>query len=296
MNRLVSLLPAATEIVAALGASDELVGISHECDFPEELGHLPRITTTPIDPNLPGGEIDRAVRALVANGKPVIAIEASRLLELQPTHLITQELCEVCAVADGEAFRLAQLLDPAPTVVNLGGRTLEGVWGSMRQVAEAIGRAEAGRALVERLEGKVAEMSRSTVTPRPRVLCVEWLEPVFTAGHWVPEMVAAAGGDDVGAKAGDHSAVRSWPELRSLGADIVIIMLCGMGVERSERELASLTDRDALALLSGTPTWVLDGNAYTSRPGPRLVDGIERIAAALRTAPMSGLAPWGRLR
>ena len=294
MNRIVSLLPAATEIVAALGALPELVGVSHECDCPDEVRSLPRVTTTPIDPDQSGIDIDRAVRSLGAAGQPVIALNAERLKALRPTHIVTQALCEVCAVANGQAVRLATILDPPPTVINLGGRTLEGVWRSIAEVADSLGRVEQGRELVEGLRARIAALSAGVATLPRRVLCIEWLEPAFTAGHWVPDMVSAAGGVDIGALAGDHSAERSWSVLHALQPDIVIVMLCGMDVSRSKVELSRLADPDALALLGSVPVWVLDANAYSSRPGPRLADGAERLAAAFRGDPMPGLVPWNR--
>lgn len=295
--RVISLLPAATEIVAALGGLSDLVGVSHECDFPESVRRLPRVTTTPIDPELPGAAIDGAVRALVAAGRPVIAVDAERLRNLAPTHLITQELCEVCAVADGQTCELAAVLDPAPRVVSLGGKTLSGVWHDIGAVAVALGREAEGRQLVAELSGRMAEMAaRSAVATRGairRVLCIEWLDPPYTAGHWVPEMVRAAGGIDIGAQPGDHSVQRCWSELRTMEPDLVVVMLCGMDVARAERELAALEDRDGLALLASVPVWIIDGNSYTSRPGPRLVNGAERLVSAMRGRPMSGLARWG---
>ncbi len=291
--RIVSLLPAATEIVAAVGALPELVGVSHECDFPEAVRLLPRVTTTPIDPEQSSRAIDEQVRALVGAGQAVIAIDAVRLRQLAPSHIITQELCEVCAVADGEAVRLAAVLDPPPIVVSMSGRTLDGVWQSIASVGAALGREAEGRRVTAELRDRMATLraTAATATPR-RVLCIEWLAPPFAAGHWVPEMVQAAGGTDIGAKAGDHSAVRTWSELNALDPDTVIIMLCGMDVARSEWELAVVDDPDALDLLGRVPVWVIDGNAYTSRPGPRLVEGTERIAAALVGKEMSGLARW----
>ena len=294
--RVISLLPAATEIVAALGGLPALVGVSHECDFPEAVRRLPRVTSTPIDPDSTGDTIDSAVRALVAAGRPVITVDAEQLRALAPTHLITQELCDVCAVADGQTCELALALDPAPQVISLSGKTLAGVWQDIETVAGALGREAEGQRLVAELSGRLAELSaRSAVAVRgsiQRFLCIEWLAPPFTAGHWVPEMVRAAGGIDIGARPGDHSLQRNWAELRSMGPDLIVIMLCGMDVARAEQELARLDDLDALALLSSVPVWIIDGNSYTSRPGPRLVNGAERLAAAISGRPMSGLVRW----
>jgi iron complex transport system substrate-binding protein len=286
--RVVTLLPGATEIVAALGAVEQLVGRSHECDWPPAVAGIPSVTTTPIAASLPSGAIDAAVRAAREAGRPVIAVDARRLAELAPDVVVTQELCEVCAVADGEARRLAAVLERPPEVVGLSGRTLDGVYGDIRRPGRALGREAEADALVARMRARLAALPRPAV--RRRVVCVEWLDPPCLAGHWTPELVAAAGGEDVGARAGEHSRRATWTEIAGLAPELVVVMLCGFGVERSLAELARCGDAEALALFRRVPTWVLDGNAYTSRPGPRLVEGAERIAAALAGREMPGLA------
>ncbi len=280
--RVVSLLPAATEIVAALGGAGNLVGISHECDYPASVLGLPRVTATPIDVSAAGGIIDAEVRRLQAAGKPVIGVDAEVLRRLAPDVLITQALCEVCAVSDGEVHQLAASVQPAPVVVTLQGRTLEGVWADIAAVAQVLDLAPEADELVAGLRSRLARLRARAGGSRPRVLCVEWLEPLFLAGHWVPEMIAAAGGEDVGAQAGSHSARREWVELPELRPDIVLVALCGFGVDRARQELAALSDRQARSVLGAVPTWVLDGNAFTSRSGPRLVDGAELIQGALQ--------------
>jgi iron complex transport system substrate-binding protein len=290
--RVVTLLPAATEIVAALGGADRLVGISHECDYPASVLDRPRVTATPIDPALPSAAIDAEVRRLRESGRPVIGIDADALRRLAPDLLITQSLCEVCAVADGEAYRLAAALERPPTVLRLEGTTLAGVWHDIRAVGAALGLEREADRLVAGLEGRLAQLRADTPTARPRVLCLEWLEPLYLAGHWVPELVEAAGGHDAAAVPGSHSTRRDWSEVAGLRPDLIVVMLCGFGIERSRAELETIGP-DARAMLAGPATvWILDGNAYTSRPGPRLVDGAERIAAALRGRELPGLARW----
>jgi len=289
--RVVSLLPGATEIVAALGGSDRLVGISHECDHPASVLDRPRVTATPIDPRLSSAAIDAEVHRLRDSGRPVIGIDAAALRRLAPDLLITQSLCEVCAVADGEAHRLAAALDRPPRVLGLGGTTLAGVWQDIRAVGAAIGRAREADALVAGLEERLARLRADAPAARPRVLCVEWLDPLYLAGHWVPELVEAAGGRDAGATPGSHSARRHWREVAELRPDLILVLLCGFGVERSRAELETIGP-EALGVLGGAPVWILDGNAYTSRAGPRLVDGAERIAAALGGREMPGLSRW----
>jgi len=289
--RVVTLLPAATEIVAALGGTSSLVGISHECDHPRSVLDLPRVTATPIDPALPSGRIDAEVRRLREAGRTVIGIEAEVLRRLAPDLIITQALCDVCAVADGEAHRLAAALDRPPTVLTLGGATLGGIWGDVRAVGAALGLEDEADELVTGLRSRLARLAATRSAPRTQMLCIEWLDPLFLAGHWVPELVAAAGGCDVGAEPGSHSTRRAWEELAALQPDLVMVMLCGFGVERSRGELDALGQK-ARAALSGAPVWILDGNAYTSRPGPRVVDGAARIAAAIEGREMEGLRRW----
>jgi iron complex transport system substrate-binding protein len=279
--RVVTLLPAATEIVAALGGSGLLVGISHECDYPPAIRRLPRVTATPIDPQASGAAIDAAVRRLRDSGRPVIGIDAGQLLQLRPDLVITQGLCDVCAVTDREAHRLAAAMHPAPRILALAASDLEGIWRDIRAVGAALDLADEADELVAGLRGRVRRLALHTPASRPRVLCVEWLAPLYLAGHWVPEMVAAAGGADVGASPGSPSARRDWSELSLLQPDHVVVMLCGFGIERTRAELNAMTAPDALDFLGRVPTWIIDGNQYTSRPGPRVVDGASRIQSAI---------------
>jgi iron complex transport system substrate-binding protein len=291
MLRVVTLLPAATEIVCALGAQGALVGISHECDYPPEIRRLPRVTTTPIDPEWSGARIDRAVRELGRSGKPVVAIEAKQLGRLRPDLIITQSLCEVCAVADGEVFRLAQVLDPAPGILTLAASDLAGIWQDILTVANALDIPEEGEELVLGLQSRIRRIARPS-SSRPRVLTIEWLDPAYAAGHWVPELIDAAGGQDPMAKPGQHSRRFQWEDAASLGADLVVVMLCGFGVERSLRELRRLEDQAAIQVLNSAPVWVLDGNAYTSRAGPRVVEGARLLRSALDGAEAPGLVRY----
>jgi iron complex transport system substrate-binding protein len=290
--RVVTLLPAATDIVAALGATSVLVGISHECDYPPEVQHLPRVTTTPIDPAAGGAGIDREVRRLRDAEQPVIALDAEQLRQLAPDLIITQELCEVCAVSEGQVHRLAAMLRPAPRVLSLRARDLAGIWADIRAVGAALELDDEADQVVLELQSRLQRLRSTAPTPAPRVLCVEWLEPLFLAGHWVPELVAAAGGLDVGAKTGSHSTRRSWSEVAALRPDLILIMLCGFDADRARAELGGLANPDALDLLCRVPTWVIDGNAYTSRAGPRVVDGAEWIHSAIVERAGHGIQAW----
>ena len=290
--RVITLLPAATEIVAALGGAGYLVGISHECDYPPSVQHLPRVTATPVDIRAPGAEIDAEVRRLRDAGRPVIGISADLLRQLAPDLVITQGLCEVCAVADGEVHRLTAAMHPAPQVLSLKAQDLKGIWADIRRVGEALDLEDEAEELVLGLQTRMRRLLPARLTNAPRVLCVEWLDPLYLAGHWVPELVAAAGGLDVGARPGSHSASRQWRELSGLRPDHVVVMLCGFGVERARAELNSLQDSEALELLRQVPVWILDGNSYTSRPGPRVVDGAQRIQSALAGRPSRDVQQW----
>jgi iron complex transport system substrate-binding protein len=290
--RVVTLLPAATEIVAALGGAGSLVGISHECDHPASVLGLPRVTATPVDPGAPGATIDAEVRRLHDAGKPVIGVDAEALRRLAPNLLITQDLCEVCAVAEGEVHRLAAAVEPEPAVLALSGRTIDGVFADIGAVARALDLASEGDELVAGLRSRLERLRTRRRGSRPRVVCVEWLEPLYLAGHWVPEMVEAAGGEDVGASAGSHSARREWSELPGLRPDLLVVMLCGFGVERTLAELSALHSPEALATLRSAPVWIIDGNAYTSRSGPRLIDGAELLAGALDGRESHGMVRW----
>ena len=290
--RVVTLLPAATEIVATLGGAGSLVGISHECDHPPSVLGLPRVTATPIDPKAPGAAIDAEVRRLHEAGKPVIAVDAAALRALAPDLIITQDLCEVCAVAEGEVHRLASVLETAPAVLSLSGRTIEGIWADIGAVAKALDLAPDGDELVAGLRSRLQRLRARGRGVRPRVVCVEWLDPLFLAGHWVPELVEAAGGEDVGAAPGSHSARREWSELAGLRPDLIVIMLCGFGVERTIAELATLDSPASRATLRSTPVWIIDGNAYTSRAGPRVVDGAELLRGALEGREARGMVRW----
>ena len=222
----------------------------------------------------------------------MIALDAGALAGLAPDLLISQGLCEVCAVADGEVHRLAAIMAPAPGVLSLSARALSGIWDDIVLVGQALGLEQAARGLVAELRARLERLRASAPQPAPRVLCLEWLDPPYLAGHWVPEMVAAAGGRDVGAEPGSHSSLVPWEELVKLEPDLIVVMLCGFGVARGREELAALDDEQAHTLLASAPVWVLDGNAYTSRPGPRVVDGAERLQAAMTGREMPGLARW----
>ena len=293
--RVVSLLPAATEIVAALGALPRLVGVSHECDYPPEARALPRVTRTRLDASLPSAEIDRAMAAARRTGTPPVEVDVKLIAHLRPDVILGQSLCDVCAVGEGGLAQLVTALNPTPWVVTLHAHTLDGVLADIHKVGAAVNLEDEADELVAGLRYRLRRV-RQAHAPRPpgsplgrpsgspsgrptppSVLVLEWLDPPYVAGHWVPELVDIAGGRDVAGRPGERSTARSWRELSALAPDLVVVALCGFDVARAQQELAAVTDRDARVLL-GRRVGLLDGNAYTSRPGPRLVDAAEILA------------------
>jgi iron complex transport system substrate-binding protein len=285
--RVVSLLPAGTEIVAALGALDALVGISHECDHPPAVGGLPRVTASAVDPRASSRAIDAAVRTLSRAGRPVLTLDADDLRRLAPTLILTQSLCEVCAVSEGDVRAIADVLSPPPRVLPLVGTTLDGVWADISAVGAALGRDAAAAALLSSITARlrtVHETLKVARAPRPRVAVLEWLGPLFTAGHWTPELVRRAGGIDVLAEPGSHSATVSVERVRDADPEVLLFAPCGFDAARAEREARALLAEPEWSWARGRRAWALDGNALTSRPGPRLADAVEVMAGILAPA------------
>lgn len=285
--RIISLLPSATELVAALGVADALVAISHECDFPAEVMHLPRVTASALDRDASSADIDATVRGLAASGRPVFVLDASDVVRLAPTVILTQSLCDVCAVSEGDVRDIADLVSPAPMIVPLVGTTLDGVWEDITTVGAAIGRsgqaADLLASIAHRLR-RVHETLEAARAPRPRVAVLEWLDPLFAAGHWTPELVRRAGGIDVLAVPGAHSVPISMNQLRAADPELILFAPCGFDVERSAREARALLATSEWSWAREREAWALDGNALTSRPGPRLTDAMEVIASIVAPA------------
>ena len=280
--RIVSLLPAATEIVAALGALDQLAGVTHECDHPADVARLPRVTSSVVDRDASSGAIDAEVRALASTGAAVFTLDASLVASLAPDVLLTQSVCEVCALPESEVDRAVAALSAAPTVVSLGGTTLDGVWEDVRRVGDAIGRRASADALLASLAARmrrVHETLKAARAPRPRVAVIEWLDPLFVAGHWSPELVRRAGGIDVLAQPDSHSVQIDLAAVCAAEPDILLFAPCGFDAERSAREAVALLETEAWRWAHDRSSWALDGNSLTSRPGPRLVDAIEVMAS-----------------
>jgi iron complex transport system substrate-binding protein len=280
--RVVSLVPAGTEIVAALGRLDSLVGVSHECDFPPDVSRLPRVTASAVDRDASSSEIDAVVRALSSSGAPVLTLDTGDLHRLAPSLILTQSLCEVCAVSEGDVRAIADVLSPPPRVLPLVGTTIDGVWEDITAVGSALGRSAAAADLLAAIAlrlRRVHETLKAARAPRPRVAVIEWLDPLYSAGHWTPELVRRAGGIDVLATPGAHSTTVAVERVRDAHPELLLFAPCGFDVERAEREGQALLGRPEWAWARGCEAWAIDGNALTSRPGPRLADAVEVMAA-----------------
>lgn len=296
--RIASLLSSATEIVYELGLGDRLVAISHECDWPPEALGLPRTSRVRFDPaGLTSGEIDAEVRRCMEEHGSVYALDEPVLAAARPDVILSQAVCEVCAVPTGSVREIVDALPGAPAVVSLDAHTLEQILETVQQVADAAGEPARGREAVERLRGRIAGVMRAVAgRPRPRVLALEWLDPPFAPGHWVPEMIDLAGGDCLVGEPGSHSVEISWERVSGLDPDRLLLVPCGYDLTASRADADRVRDR----LLRAAPRAVADGcaavghSAFFSRSGPRVVDGIEALAAWLH--PDAGIqAGPGRL-
>jgi iron complex transport system substrate-binding protein len=278
-ERIVTLLPAATEIVCALGLRERLVGRSHCCDFPPDVAGLPALTRARVDPTRPSAQLDADVRRVRSEARPLYDLDEVRLAALDPDLVVTQEACEVCAVSFEQVQATVRRARVAAQIVSLQPTRLADVVADVRGVADACGVPERGRALAGSLQRRLARLAARPEEPRPRVAVVEWLDPLMLAGHWVPEAVEAAGGRPVGPAPGSPSPYVTWDALRALEPDAILVAPCGFDLERTRAESAP----HERALRAITPrVRLVDGNAYWNRPGPRLVDGAEQLAAWLQ--------------
>ena len=278
--RIVSLLPSATEIVYALGLDDELVGVTHECDWPEQARAKRVVSTSALAPGASPAEIDHAVSASLGDGDPIYRLDDEAVRELRPDLVLTQDLCAVCAVPSGHVTAALDVLGHPSQVLSLDPNSLDDVLDGVLQVGHATGTAARASALVDALRDRLAETRRRTATlARPRTFALEWSDPPFNGGHWVPEMIEAAGGEAVLASRGTPSVRVTWQDIAAARPEVVVFMPCGYGLEEAASEGRALLDRPELA--STTALYALDASAYFSRPGPRLVDGVEILASVL---------------
>ncbi len=283
--RVVSLLPSATEIVCALGAGDELVGVSHECDFPTEVAARQVLTRARLGAFASSKQIDQAVRAVIHDALSIYAVDEAALAALAPDVIVTQDLCQVCAVSlDDVRSAVARLANrDSINIVSLSPTRLQHVWDDVGKVAAALGRVAEGERLRQRLEQRVQAIAlrAQAAQSRPRVVSIEWLEPIMLGGTWMPELIELAGGLAVGAAAGRPAPTVSSSELAALAPEVVLIKPCGFTLERTLRERDVIGRDITSAVHANARCCVSDGNAFFNRPGPRLVESLEILAACI---------------
>ncbi|MDP9425282.1 MAG: cobalamin-binding protein [Actinomycetota bacterium] len=284
--RVVSLLPSATELLAFVGASDLLVGVSHECDHPAGIEKFPKLTRPPIDHHsMTSAEIDAAIGKHLSETGSLYRLDAELLEELQPDLILTQGLCDVCAVSLKVVQEAVSDLSTKPRVLSMNPTTLDEVLACAIEVGGAVGRGAQARENVVALRGRLARVEEAVAgLPRPRIGAIEWLDPPFSAGHWVPRMVRLAGGEEIFAEEGEPSARLSWKEIFSAAPEVLVLTPCGFDTARALQEARALPGlegwSDVPAVRSGR-VWAVDANSYFSRPAPRLVEGVEILARLL---------------
>jgi iron complex transport system substrate-binding protein len=286
--RIVSLVPHATELLFALGAGPEVVGVTHECDFPPAARGLAQVTRDLLPEGLSAAEIDAAVSERTREGAAIYELDRDALAELAPDLIVTQALCPVCAVSYEEVAALAPKLSSRPRVIALDPRTLGETLGDVRTLAQATDRREQGVELVRQAAARIDRVRLAVrAQPRPRVAALEWLDPVYVAGHWTPQLIELAGGEDVLGLAGEPSQTLPWELVADARPEIVVVMPCGYDAPRARVEAAA--HAGALAALNAERVVAVDASAYFSRPGPRLLDGLELLAHILH--PQAVLEP-----
>ena len=279
--RIVSLVPHATELLFALGLGDQVVGVTHECDHPAAAQERRHVTRDRLPAGLSSGEIDAAVREFTQGGEAIYSLDEDALYELEPDLIVTQALCPVCAVSYDDVRAIAERMQPAPKVVSLDPKTYGETLADVRTIAHATDAKTAGVTLVARTARRVAAVEEAVadVARRPRVAAIEWFDPVFVAGHWTPQLIEMAGGVDVLGLPGEHSEQTTWEAVNAAEPDIVVAMPCGYDAERSREEARRFSDE--LRDVGAGQVVAVDASATFSRPGPRLVDGLETLAHVL---------------
>lgn len=283
--KIVSLLPSATEIIDCLGLTNALVGRSHECDYPPTVKDLPVCTEARLNSELNSGEIDADVQTLMQKALSIYKIKTEVLEQLQPTHIITQDQCDVCAVNLPEVEKaIAQLTNSHPQVISLQPDLLNEVWDDIKRVAQTLA-VEAQPAL-DKLQSRINIISEKVqdIERKPTVVAIEWTEPLMVGANWIPELIEIAGGKSLLSVKGQHSPYVSWSSLVDVDPDFIVIMPCGFDLERTEKESQVLTQHpnwNSLKAVKNDKVFLVDGNAYFNRPGPRLVDSAEILAEIL---------------
>ncbi len=284
MPRILSLLPSTTEIAVALGFGPDLIGRSHECDYPPEVSALPRLTASKIEKGLPSRLIDDRVQAIVTAGLSCYEVDAPRLRELAPDVVLTQSQCAVCAVTpDDLTEALCAWAGTAPTLVSLAPDDLNDVWGDFQRVADALRAPDRAPPVVAALRERLAAIAATAAAQptRPTVAAVEWIDPLMVAGNWVPELIEAAGGTSLFATAGQHSPWAEWDALVAADPDVIVMMPCGFQIPQTLSDLSPLTDRPGwtdLKAVREDRVFVADGHHFFNRPGPRLIESAEILA------------------
>lgn len=284
--RIVSLLPSTTEIVAALGKQNQLVGRSHECDYPETITTLPACTEPKFEADGTSYEIDQRVKALLQEGLSVYRVDQEQLAALEPDLIITQDHCEVCAASVDEVKEAVRSrLGEHVEVLSVSPTDLSGVISSIRMIAEVIGAEEAAQKLTTQMKSELQKIQDAVIKlQRPNVLAIEWMEPLMSAGNWVPQLIQLAGGQPLAAEAGEHSPWLEWEQMQQLNPDIITVMPCGYDIQQTLKEISTLTSRPGwqkLRAAQNKQVYLLDGHQYFNRPGPRLVDSTKILAEVL---------------
>jgi iron complex transport system substrate-binding protein len=278
--RIVSLVPHATELLFALGLGPEIVAVTHECDHPPAAREIAKVTRDVLPAGLSAGQIDAAVRERTERGEAIYELDREALSALAPELIVTQALCPVCAVSYDEVADLAKTLPSRPRVIALDPKTLGETLGDVRTLAQATDRRGAGVDLIARSAARLDRVRLAVRgCPRPRVAAIEWLDPVYVAGHWTPQLIEMAGGTDVLGLPGEHSDVVSWEALAAAEPEVVVLMPCGYDAPRAHAEALSFAS--SLAALAPARILAVDASSYFSRPGPRLIDGVELLAHIL---------------
>jgi iron complex transport system substrate-binding protein len=278
--RIVSLVPSATELLFALGLGPELVAVTHECDYPPEALDLPRVTRDVLPAGLSAAQIDAAVKERTLAGESIYELDADALHELEPDLIVTQALCSVCAVSFDDVRSIAEEISSQPLVISLDPHTIGEVLGDARTIAQATDRKDAAVELVREAAARIDRVRIAVKGARRlRVVALEWLDPPFVAGHWTPQLIEFAGGEDVLGFPGESSREVTWDEVAAVQPDVVIVMPCGYDAEIAHREAEM--HRDELAEIGAGEVVAVNASAYFSRPGPRIVDGLELLAQIL---------------
>ena len=286
-KRIVSLLPSATEIVCAIGGEKALVGRSHECDFPLSIRNLPICTKARISSSAKSDDIDRNVKTLLSAALSIYEVDVTRLEEIKPDLILTQDQCEVCAVSRTEVeATLTETLSQSTRIVSLTASDVTGIWDDIKRTAEAMGTIASGIEIVRRLSKRLDDLKTKTskIERRPKVACIEWTSPLMIAGNWVPELVSVAGGENLFGVTGTHSPYLSWDNLIDAEPDVIIAMPCGFDLSRTQAEMAplmALPDWPRLSAVQSGAVYITDGNQYFNRPGPRIIESAEILAEIL---------------